>query len=158
MIVLSIFKFDAYWFIDFIARILIKKFSGLKTYFLSFSFIKIQDQDICRTWWLYLCKLGISLVTRTRLLHWFNDGSDDTALLPLLLLKIRFQSSVRMLGTIVCSGPSVWLFSPARDAVKVTLEFGFICPFVGIDPTDWGATTAVAPGQIIDSFLPILDT
>ena len=55
----------------------------------------------------------------TRLLRWFNGGSDDTALLPLLLLKIR---SVRMLDTIVCSEPLVWLFSPAWDAVTITLD------------------------------------
>jgi hypothetical protein len=41
-----------------------------------------------------------------------------------------------MLDTIVCSGPLVWLFSPAWDAVKLTLEFGFIFPFVVIGPTD----------------------
>ena len=58
---------------------------------------------------------------------------DDTAFLPLLLLKIR---SVRMLDTIVCSESLVWLFSPAWDAVTLTLDVGFICPFVVIDPTD----------------------
>ncbi len=41
------------------------------------------------------------LVARTRLLRWFNGGSDDTALLPLLLLKIM---SVSILDTIVYSG------------------------------------------------------
>jgi hypothetical protein len=30
----------------------------------------------------------------------------------------------------------VWLFSPAWDAVTLTLDVGFICPFVVIDPTD----------------------
>ena len=45
--------------------------------------------------------------------------SDDTTLLPFLLLKII---SVRMLHMIVCSGPSVWLFSPAWDAVVLTLD------------------------------------
>ena len=59
--------------------------------------------------------------------------SDDTALLQLFLLKIR---SVRMLGTIVCSEPSFWLFSPAWDAVKLTLEVGFTFPFVVIDSKD----------------------
>ncbi len=47
-------------------------------------------------------------VARTRLLRWFDGGSDDAALLPLLLLRIR---SVRMLDTIVYSEPLVWLFS-----------------------------------------------
>jgi hypothetical protein len=41
-----------------------------------------------------------------------------------------------MLDTIVSSGPLVWLFSPAWDAVKLTLEFGFIYPVMVIDPTD----------------------
>ena len=50
-----------------------------------------------------------------------------------LLLKIR---SVRMLDKIVRSEPLVWLFSPAWDAVILTLDVGFICPFVVIDPTD----------------------
>jgi hypothetical protein len=54
-------------------------------------------------------------------------GSDDNVLLSLFILKIR---SVNMLDTMV------WLFSPAWDAIKLTLEFGFICPFVVIDPTD----------------------
>ncbi len=32
--------------------------------------------------------------------------------------------------------PLVWLFSLAWDAVIPTLDVGFICPFVVIDPTD----------------------
>jgi hypothetical protein len=73
---------------------------------------------------IFLCQFRIlKLVARTGLFRLFNDGSDDTALLPLLLLKIR---SVRMLDMIVCSGPLVWLFSPAWDAVKLTLDVGFI--------------------------------
>jgi hypothetical protein len=44
----------------------------------------------------------LKLVDRTRLFCWFNYGSDNTALLPLLLLKIR---SVRMLESIACSEP-----------------------------------------------------
>jgi hypothetical protein len=75
----------------------------------------------------------LKLVARALLLRWFNGGSDDTALLALFLLKIR---SVRMLDTIVCSGQFAWLFSPAWDAIKPTLEFGFICPFMVIDPND----------------------
>ncbi len=61
------------------------------------------------------------------------ESSDNTTHLPLLLLKIR---SVRMMDTIVCSRPLVWLFSPAWDAVTLTLDVGFIRPFVVIDPTD----------------------
>jgi hypothetical protein len=40
-------------------------------------------------------------------------GSDDTALLPLFLLKIR---SVRMLDGIVSSGALFWLFSLALES------------------------------------------
>ena len=60
-------------------------------------------------------------------------GSDDTALLSLFLLRIGF---VRIPDTIVCLGALVWLFSPAWDAVELTLEVGGIYPFVVIDPTD----------------------
>jgi hypothetical protein len=31
----------------------------------------------------------LKLIARTRLLRWFNGGSDNTALLPLLLLNFR---------------------------------------------------------------------
>jgi hypothetical protein len=81
-------------------------------------------------------------------------GSDDTALLSLFLLRIGF---VRIPDTIVCLGTLVWLFSPAWDTVELTLEAGGIYPFVVIDPTDLGATTVVAPGQMIDDFLSIPD-
>ncbi len=77
-------------------------------------------------------------------------GSDHAALLSFLLLRI---GSVRIPDTIVCLGASVWLFSPAWDAVELTLEVGGIYPFVVIDPTDQGATTVVAPGLMIDDFL-----
>jgi hypothetical protein len=43
------------------------------------------------------------------------------------------------------------------DAVKLTLDVGFICPFVVIGPTDEVATTVVAPRRMIDNFLPIPD-
>ena len=46
----------------------------------------------------------------------------------------------------VCSGSLIWLFYLAFDPVKLILpcqEVGFTCPFVVIDPTDLGATTAV---------------
>ncbi len=85
---------------------------------------------------IFLSIQNFELVARTRLLRWNSGGSDDTAHLQLLLLKIR---SVRMLQTIIVwSGSLVcqWLFSPAWDAVTLTLDVGFICPFVVIDPTD----------------------
>ena len=56
---------------------------------------------------------------------------------------------------IVCSGSLVWLFSPALDAIKLTLPGGcFICPFVVIDHTYLGVTTVVAPGLMLDNLLP----
>ena len=62
-------------------------------------------------------------------------GPDSAVLLLRFLLKIR---SVKILDTIVCSGTLLWLFSPAWDAVKLTLQVGFTCPVVVIDPTDLG--------------------
>ena len=50
----------------------------------------------------------------------------------------------------------VWLFTLAWDAFVLTLDIGFICPFVVIDPGDQGATV-VAPEQMIDNFPPIPD-
>ncbi len=126
--VLSIFGLDANWFIDFLTRVLVNRFNGLATFFLSLIYKN--------PWSRYLCQFRISKLvqaSRTRLIRWFNGGSNDTALLPLLLLKIK---SFRMLDTIVCSEPLVWLFSLAWDAVILTLDVGFICPFVVIDPTD----------------------
>ena len=61
----------------------------------------------------------------------FSDsmvGLNSAVLLLRFLLKIR---SIRILDTIVCSGTLLWLFSPAWDAIKLTLQVGFICPFVG---------------------------
>ena len=45
-----------------------------------------------------------------------------------------------------------WLFSPAWDAVQLTLQVGFICPFVVIDPTDFGATIVVAQAVCLTIF------
>ncbi len=41
------------------------------------------------------------------------------------------------------------------NAVILTLDVGFICPFVVIDPNDLGATTVVAPGRMNNKFLLI---
>jgi hypothetical protein len=74
--------------------------------------MRIQDQDLCWSWWRYLCQFRIlKLVDRTRLLRWYTGWPDDTALLPLLLLTLR---SARMLDTIVCSGPLVFLSGLGR--------------------------------------------
>ena len=75
-------------------------------------------------------------------------GPDSALLLLRFLLKIR---SVRILDTI-CSRTLLWLFSPAWDAVKLTLHVGFICPFVVIDPIDLGATIVVAPALCLTIF------
>ena len=44
-------------------------------------------------------------------------------------------------------------FSPAWDAVKLTLKVCFICPFVVIDPTDLGATIVVAQALCLTSLV-----
>ena len=41
-------------------------------------------------------------------------------------------------------GALLWRFSPAWDAVELTLEVGLVCPFVVIDNTDIGSTIVVA--------------
>ena len=103
---------------------------------------------------LLLCQFWVlKRVAGSQRLHLFNAGSDNAALLSWFLLKIR---SVRILDTIVCSGSLVWLFSPAWDAVNSPCqEVGFICPFVVIDPTDLGATTAIARNLLRDLCLTI---
>ena len=65
------------------------------------------------------------------------------------LLKIR---SVRILDMIVCSQTLLWLFYPALDAVKLTLQVGSICPFVVIDSTNLGATIVVAQALCLTIF------
>ena len=49
-------------------------------------------------------------------------------------------------------GASIWLFSPAWDAVTLTLKDGFICPFVVNDPTYLGATIVVAQALCLSIF------
>ena len=44
------------------------------------------------------------------------------------------SGSVRIQDTMVCSETWLWLFSPAWYAVELTLQVGFRCPFVVIDP------------------------
>ena len=92
-------------------------------------------------------------------LRLFNDGSDNTALLSWFLLKIR---SVRILDTTVCSGSLVWLFSPAWDAVKLTLPGCWLhLYFRGHWPYQFrsnnGSCSKLAPGPMFDNFLPIPD-
>jgi hypothetical protein len=49
------------------------------------------------------------------------------------------------------------MFGTIGLAVLSSLEFGSICSFVVIGLTNEGATTVVAPGQMIDNFLTIPD-
>ena len=93
--------------------------------------IYVWLHDILVSFWFW------KRVARVRLLCWFNDEVRDAALLPWFLLKIR---SVRIMDTIVCLGTLLWLFSPAWDAIKLTLKVCFVCPLVVIVPTDLGAT------------------
>jgi hypothetical protein len=52
---LSIFELDSDWFIDFSPRILINRFHGLILLLL----IRIKDQDLCCSWWWYLCQFKL---------------------------------------------------------------------------------------------------
>ncbi len=55
-----------------------------------------------------------------------------------LAVRPGLLGCLRMLDTnhtIVCLEPLVWLFSPAWNAVILTLDVGFICLFVVIDST-----------------------
>ncbi len=117
--VLSIFEFDADWFIDFSTRILINGFYRSETFFWSFK-KEPRSRFMLELMMIFFSIKNLKLVARARLIRWFNGGSDDVALLPLFLIR-----SVRMLETIACSGTLVWLFSPAWDAVKLTLESWF---------------------------------
>ena len=142
LIVFSIFQFDADWFIHFSAKILIVGFSGLGTVNLSLISENPRSRFMLGLMQLLCRFLVLKHVTRSQLLRLFDEGSKNAALLSWFLLKIR---SVRILDTILCSGSLVWLFSPAWDAVNSSCQdVGFICPFVVIDPTDLGVTTAVA--------------
>ena len=76
-------------------------------------------------------------------------------------MKIR---SVRILDTILCSGSLVWLFSPAWDAVKLTLPGGWLhlsLSFRGHRPYRFRSydsnCSELAPGLMFDDFLPIPD-
>ena len=107
---------------------------------------------------LLLCQFWVlKRVARSQLLHLFNDGSDNTALLSWFLLKIR---SVRILDTIVCSGSLFWLFSPAWDAVKFILprcwlHLSFRGHWLYRFRSDDDSCSELAPGLMFDNFLPI---
>ena len=61
-----------------------------------------------------------------------------------VFLRIR---SVRILDSIVCSRPLVWLFSPAWDAVKLACQKA-----VFIFPGHWRATTVVLQDECLTPF------
>ena len=83
---------------------------------------------------LLLCRFWVlKRVARSQLPHLFNDGSDNAALLSWFFLKMR---SVRILDTIVCSGSSVWMFSPVWELAR---------------------NSELAPGLMFDNFLAVPD-
>ena len=87
-------------------------------------FVEIDDDIIV---------LILNFDTRCSILADLMVGTNVTAFLLSFILRIGF---VRIPDTIVCLGPSVWLFSPARDAIELTLAVDCIYPFLVIDPTD----------------------
>ena len=149
-------QFDS---LTFQQKVLIDGFNGLGTVVLSLSFENPRSRFMLQLM-LLLCRCWILIrFARSQLLRLFNDGSDNTALLSWFLLKIR---SVRILDTIVCSGSLVWLFSPAWDAVKLTLPGCWLHrSFRGHWPnrfrSDDGSCSELSPGLMFDNFLPILD-
>ena len=76
-------------------------------------------------------------------------GPYHGVLLLRFLLKIR---SGRILDTIVCLGTLLWLFSLTWGAVELTVQAGFICPFIVIDSTYLGATIVVAQALCLTIF------
>ena len=76
-------------------------------------------------------------------------GPCSSVLLLRFFLKIR---SARILYTIVCPGTLLWLFSLAWDTIKPTLQVGFICPFVVLDPTCLDSTIMVAQALCLTIF------
>ena len=145
--------------LTFQQTILIDGFNGLGTVVLSLISENPRSRFMLELM-LLLCRFWVlKCVARSQLLRLFTDGSDDTALLLWFPLKIR---SVRILDTIVCSGSLVWLFSPAWDAIKLTLPGGWLhLSFRGHWPyqfrSDDGSCSELAPGLMFDNFLPIPD-
>ena len=95
-------------------------------------------------WWLkFMMELCLFWMGNTLLefCYFTHSMVGNSAVLLLRFLKIR---SVRILDTIVCSGTLLWLFSPAWDTLKLTLQVGFICPFEVIDPTNLDMTIGAA--------------
>ena len=72
-------------------------------------------------------------------------GPNSAVLLLEFVLKIRTFRTLDIIFKL-CSATLLWLFSSAWDAIKLTLQVGFIsgCLFVVIDPTNLGATIVVA--------------
>ena len=148
--VLSTFEFDAVRFMNSSTEIfLIDGLYGLG-HLLRLQSWRFKIENLCRSWW--WCCVDFEFGNALLEFGCFADsmvGPDSAVLLLRFLLKIR---SVKILDTILCSGALLWLFPPAWDAVKLTLQVGFICPFVVIDPTDLGATFAVAQALCLTIF------
>ena len=79
--------------------------------------------------------------TRARLLRSFNG--ELSALL--LFCFDSFWRSGLLEYLIWLYGRGIALFSPAWDAIELTLKVGFICPFVVICSTELGATLLPRP-------------
>ena len=160
---LSIFKFDAVWFVNFSAKDLDRWVQWNRMdlgQLFCLSFLKIQDQDFCWSWcfhcadfelWNALLDLSflVCLMMVPTILLLFRDFFWRSGLLE---LRIRF----------VCLGSLVWLFSPAWDAVKLILPGCWLhLPFRGHWPyrfrSDDGSCSELAPGLMFDNFLPIPD-
>ena len=148
--VLSTFEFNTVWFVSFSTwSFWSMDFMDWDSYFV-FNPKNLRLKFCVGSLWWYCVEFDFwnSLLE----VGCFADsmvGPDGAVLLPWFLLKVRYA---RILDTFVCSGALIWLFSPAWDAVKLTLKVGFICPFVVEDPTDLGATIVVAQALCLSIF------
>ena len=89
---------------------------------------------------LVLCRFWIwKRVARVQLLRRFDGGSRQCSSSS---SEISSEDQVcQNTGYDRIFAEILWLFSPALDAIKLTLKKGFICPFVVIDPTNLGTIT-----------------
>ncbi len=94
--VLSILEIDADWFIDCSTKILINRFNGLETFFWSLIYQNPRSRFMLEWMVIFVSIKDFEARCSNSGVCWFNGGSDDTALLPLLILKTR---SARMLDT-----------------------------------------------------------
>ena len=106
-------------------------------------FLRIQDRSWCCSW----CNRCVDLNFEMHWLNWTSSlvwGCFLQCSSSADFLRIR---SVRILDSIVCSTPLVWLFSPAWDAVKLAC-----LKAVFIFPGHRGATTVVLQDECLTPF------